>query len=61
MDTQEVAQQLTQKIKEIYPGIHRDYSMSFVEYMLCRELDALTQDHGANDNNQPTLFKSDVE
>lgn len=61
MNSKEVAQHLTLKIREICPGIQHDYSMSFVEYMLCRELDALTQDYGANDNNQPTLFQNDVE
>ena len=54
MDTRDVANHLTNVIRETCPGIQHDYSLSYIEYMLTRELDIIAQEFVSNDNLQST-------
>ena len=57
MDTQDVANHLTNVLREVCPRIQHDYPLVFIEYTLCRELEIIIEEarRGANDN-QPDLF-----
>lgn len=57
MDTRDVANHLTNVIRETCPGIQHDYSLSYLEYTLTRELDTIIEEVGvSNDNGQKDLF-----
>lgn len=57
MDTRDVANHLTNVIRETCPGIQHDYSLSYIEYTLTRELDSIIEEVGvSNDNGQKDLF-----
>jgi len=54
VDTQDVANHLTNVIKEICPGIQHDYPLSFIEYTIGKELELIIDEVSAvaNDNMQ---------
>lgn len=56
MDTKDVANHLTNALRENCPGLQRHYSLSYIEYMLTRELDVIAEEFAANDNEQGILF-----
>lgn len=58
MDTQDVANHLTNVIKEICPGIQHDYPLSFIEYTIGKELELIIDEVSAvaNDNRQRELI-----
>lgn len=57
MDTRDVANHLTNVIRETCPGIQHDYSLSYIEYRLTRELDTIIEEVGvSNYNGQKDLF-----
>lgn len=58
MDTRDIANHLTNIIRETCPGIQHDYSLSYIEYMLTRELDVIVEEFVANDNLQSTLLEN---
>lgn len=58
MDTRDVANHLTNIIRETCPGIQYDYSLSFLEYTLTRELDMIALEFIANDNTQGELLET---
>ena len=58
MDTRDVANYLTNAIREACPGIQHDYSLSYIEYMLTRELDVIVEEFVSNDNLQSTFLEN---
>ena len=57
MDTHDVANHLTNVLREVCPGIQHDYPLVFIEYTLCRELEAIIEEAGNNANdNQLALL-----
>lgn len=54
MDTQDVANHLTNVIKDICPGIQHDYPLSFIEYTIGKELELIIDEisTAVNDNMQ---------
>jgi len=58
MDTRDVANYLTNVIREACPGIQHDYSLSYIEYMLTRELDVIIEEFVVNDNLQSTILEN---
>ncbi len=58
MDTRDVANHLTNVIRETCPGIQHDYSLSYLEYTLTRELDIIAEECVLSDNGQVDLFKN---
>ncbi len=57
MDTQDVANHLTNVLKDVCPGIEHDYPLVFIEYTLCKELDLIIgQARESVNDNQEGLF-----
>jgi len=54
VDTQDVANHLTNVIKDICPGIQHDYPLSFIEYTIGKELELIIDEisTAVNDNMQ---------
>ena len=60
MDTQDVANHLTNVLREICPGIQHDYPLAFIEYTIGRELDKIIDEaEASNDNRQASLFENE--
>ena len=60
MDTQDVANHLTNVLKDVCPGIEHDYPLVFIEYTLCKELDLIIgQARDSVNDNQAEILGDD--